>query len=235
MGGVEFCDDIVEPQAAPGVRGGISFLGLGQHVCFPVREALRLGNLLPEEVGIELLKAHVCNAQGLHVVLQLDKVNRLEFHALTGEKISGHNLEESRKETPYDLHFFVIEDDRAALYERIDARVDFMMEEGLYDEVAFLKAMGLTKEHVSMQGIGYKEILKAMDGEYSLEEAVRIIKRDSRHYAKRQLTWFRREKDAVHLLRQDFGGDSMKLLKEIIRQLEETTTIRAKEVGNPYE
>lgn len=201
------------------------------------REKMRL---IAEEEGPEalyekLLAADPEAAAQIHPHNIKRVIRALEFHALTGEKISGHNLEESRKETPYDLHFFVIEDDRAALYERIDARVDFMMEEGLYDEVAFLKAMGLTKEHVSMQGIGYKEILKAMDGEYSLEEAVRIIKRDSRHYAKRQLTWFRREKDAVHLLRQDFGGDSMKLLKEIIRQLEETTTIRAKEVGKPYE
>ena len=85
--------------------------------------------------------------------------------------------------------------DRAALYERIDRRVDIMMEQGLVDEVKHLKEMGCTRDMVAMQGLGYKEILDYLDGKISLEEAVYIIKRDTRHFAKRQLTWFKRERD----------------------------------------
>ena len=85
--------------------------------------------------------------------------------------------------------------DRAALYERIDRRVDIMMEQGLVDEVKRLKEMGCTRDMVAMQGLGYKEILDYLDGRISLEEAVYIIKRDTRHFAKRQLTWFKRERD----------------------------------------
>ena len=161
-------------------------------------------------------------------------IRALEFYHLTGSKISEHNAREKEKESPFDLHFFVIEDERSSLYERIDRRVDFMMAEGLMDETAYLKAMGLGRQHVSMQGLGYKEMLDYYDGKTSLEEAVRIIKRDSRHYAKRQLTWFRREKAAVHLNRKDFSDSTELLLKEILRQLEESTGIRAKEVKDPY-
>ena len=82
-----------------------------------------------------------------------------------------------------------------ALYERIDRRVDIMMEQGLVDEVKRLKEMGCTRDMVAMQGLGYKEILDYLDGTISLGEAVYIIKRDTRHFAKRQLTWFKRERD----------------------------------------
>ena len=138
-------------------------------------------------------------------------IRALEYYKETGMTISAHNEAERQRETPYDLHFFVLNDDRAVLYDRIDRRVDFMMAEGLYDEVMYLRQMGLTRDMVSMQGLGYKEMLDCMDGRYDLDEAVRILKRDSRHYAKRQITWFKREKDAVWIDRADFGGDSRKI------------------------
>jgi tRNA dimethylallyltransferase len=96
--------------------------------------------------------------------------------------------------------------DRAKLYERIDARVDRMMEMGLAAEVQRLKEQGLTAEDVSMQGIGYRQILRALDGQYPMEEAVRLIKRDSRRFAKRQLTWFRRERNVTWIDLDDFSG-----------------------------
>ena len=138
-------------------------------------------------------------------------IRALEYYKETGMTISAHNEAERQRETPYDLHFFVLNDDRAVLYDRIDRRVDFMMAEGLYDEVMYLRQMGLTRDMVSMQGLGYKEMLDCMDGRYELDEAVRILKRDSRHYAKRQVTWFKREKDAIWIDRADFGGDSIKI------------------------
>ena len=138
-------------------------------------------------------------------------IRALEFYRETGNRISDHNETEKQRETPYDLLFFVINEARDTLYDRIDRRVDFMLEEGLQDEVAYLRAMGLTREMVSMQGLGYKEMLDVLDEKIPYEEGVRILKRDTRHFAKRQLTWFRREKDAVWIDRADFGGDSIKI------------------------
>ena len=148
-------------------------------------------------------------------------IRALEFYRLTGKQISGHNEEQKGKEAPYNFAYFVLNDDRARLYERIDARVDQMMREGLLQEVEGLKAEGLRRGMVSMQGLGYKELLAFLDGECSLEEAVRVLKRDTRHFAKRQLTWFRRERDVIWLDRQRFGSDDGAILEEMLRILKE--------------
>lgn len=134
-------------------------------------------------------------------------IRALEFNNQTGLKISDHNREEREKESPYDFKYFVLNDDRKLLYERIDKRIDIMLEKGLVDEVKKLKAMGCTKDMVSMQGLGYKEILSYLDGDISLDEAVYILKRDTRHFAKRQLTWFRRERSVIWVNKNEFGSD----------------------------
>ncbi len=110
--------------------------------------------------------------------------------------------------------------DRDALYERIDRRVDLMLEQGLIEEVKALKEMGCTRGMVSMQGLGYKEILDYLDGRCSLDEAVYIIKRDTRHFAKRQLTWFKRERDVRLLELEKFGGDQERVLSHILTEWE---------------
>ena len=119
----------------------------------------------------------------------------------------------------------MLNDDRQKLYERIDMRVDKMMDEGLIEEVRGLKEMGLTKECVSMQGLGYKEMLAYLDGEISLEEAVYIIKRDTRHFAKRQITWFKRERDVIWLNKGEFGYDEDRILAEMVKELEKREII----------
>lgn len=124
-------------------------------------------------------------------------IRALEYHRLTGQKISEHNQEQRRKSSPYEAYYFVLTMDRAKLYQRIDLRVDLMLEQGLVEEVRKLKEMGLTENDVSMQGLGYKEILAFLDGRMTLEEAIYVLKRDTRHFAKRQLTWFRREPEAI--------------------------------------
>lgn len=134
-------------------------------------------------------------------------IRALEYNKQTGLKISDHNKEEREKESPYDFKYFVLNDDRKLLYERIDKRIDIMLEKGLVDEVKKLKAMGCTKDMVSMQGLGYKEILSYLDGDISLDEAVYILKRDTRHFAKRQLTWFRRERSVIWINKNEFGSD----------------------------
>lgn len=123
-------------------------------------------------------------------------IRALEYHHQTGEKISTHNEVERQKISPYNFAYFVLNNDRDILYQRIEQRIDNMISSGLIDEVASLmERYELTRDMVSMQGLGYKEIAAYLDGEITLEEAVYILKRDTRHFAKRQLTWFKREKD----------------------------------------
>lgn len=145
-------------------------------------------------------------------VLHANNVKRviraIEFYEKTGKRISEHNEEQHEKESPYRFLYFVLTDERSRLYEKIDKRVDAMLDAGLVDEVQNLKKMGCSKSLVSMQGLGYKEILEYLDGECTLADAVYRIKRDTRHFAKRQLTWFRREKDVIWISRQDFRPPS---------------------------
>ena len=117
----------------------------------------------------------------------------IEFYELSGQKISEHNDRERKKEPPYDYRFFVLNLDREKLYRRIDERVDSMMESGLLSEVERLKEYGCTRDMTSMQGLGYKQLFAYLEGETTLDEAVGRIKRETRHFAKRQITWFKRE------------------------------------------
>ena len=115
----------------------------------------------------------------------------------------------------------MLSDKRERLYERIEKRVDEMLQDGLVEEVKKLKQMGCHQGMVSMQGLGYKEILSYLDGEISLEEAVRLLKRDTRHFAKRQLTWFRREKDVIWVDKDRFLYDDEKILEFMLEKLAE--------------
>ena len=132
-------------------------------------------------------------------------IRAIEFFRQTGQKMSEHNMEQRERTSPYNFEYFVLSDDRTVLYERIDRRIDKMLEEGLVDEVRRLLEDGVERGCVSMQGLGYKELAAYLAGEISLDEAVYILKRDTRHFAKRQLTWFRREKD-VNFVRLDELG-----------------------------
>ena len=152
---------------------------------------------LAREHGAEYLhgilrEVDPASAEAIHANNIKRVIRALEFYHLSGKKISEHNETERQKQSPYNFAYFVLTDERAKLYERIDRRVDAMIEAGLVEEVKKLKSMGCSREMVSMQGLGYKEILAYLDGGCTLEEAVYIIKRETRHFAKRQLTWFKR-------------------------------------------
>ena len=147
-------------------------------------------------------------------------IRAIEFYRQTGKKISLHNEQEREKQSPYQFLYYVLDTDRKTLYERIDRRVDRMMEHGLVDEVKHLADMGCTRDMVSMQGLGYKEILDYLSGEISLEEAVYILKRDTRHFAKRQITWFKRERDVRWLELEQFQNDRKKVLEHILDEIE---------------
>lgn len=139
-------------------------------------------------------------------------IRAIEFYEKTGKKISEHNREQRQNDSPYNFAYFVLNDDREEIYERINGRADLMMAQGLVEEVRALRESGCRKDMVSMQGLGYKELLSYLEGEISLEEAVYLIKRDTRHFAKRQLTWFRREKEVIWVDKTVFDYDSQKIL-----------------------
>jgi tRNA dimethylallyltransferase len=120
----------------------------------------------------------------------------LEFYHDTGLRMSEHNARQRMKESPFDYRYFVLYTDRSRLYERIGVRVDEMLEKGLLSEVKCLRERGLTEDMTSMHAIGYRQLFAYLDGRNSYDEAVENIKRETRRYAKRQLTWFRREKNA---------------------------------------
>ena len=143
-------------------------------------------------------------------------VRALTFFEMTGEKLSEHNKRERERSSPFDFAYFVLTMDRKKLYERIDKRVDLMFDMGLVDEVKALMAKGYDKSLVSMQGIGYKEVIDYLNGKTSLEECIDIIKRDTRHFAKRQLTWFKREKVVTYIDKDEFVSED-KCLKEMLR------------------
>ena len=145
-------------------------------------------------------------------------IRALEFYEKTGTPISVHNKQERERESPYQFAYVVLTRDRGELYRRIDLRVDQMMGAGLLEEVKGLRDRGYTRDLVSMQGLGYKELLSYLDGECSLSEAVRIIKRDTRHFAKRQLTWFRRERQTDWISMD--GKTDEEVLKELATVME---------------
>ena len=139
-------------------------------------------------------------------------IRALEFYKQNGTRISEHNEEQKEHVSPYQLAYFVLNAPRPLLYERIDARVDEMLKNGLVEEVKTLQRMGCHRGMVSMQGLGYKEILAWLEGEYPYDEAVRILKRDTRHFAKRQLTWFRREGEVTWVDKDKFDYNDSQIL-----------------------
>lgn len=169
----------------------------------------------------ELQKVDPESASAIHAHNVKRVIRALEFYRMTGQKISQHNEEQRRRSSPYNFAYFVLNDDRAKLYARIEQRIDEMLEQGLVDEVKALKEMGCRRGMVSMQGLGYKEILAYLDGECTLEEAVDILKRDTRHFAKRQLTWFKRERDVIWLNKEDYAYDEEAILASVLKILQE--------------
>ena len=181
---------------------------------------------LMQEKGEEYLHAMLrkvdeASAMSIHPNNRKRMIRALEYYHLTGQKISEHNEVQREKESIYQSCYFVLNDDREKLYARIDERVDKMLTDGLVEEVTRLMEKGCRRDMVSMQGLGYKEILDYLSGEITLERAVYLIKRDTRHFAKRQLTWFRREKEVIWLEKEKFGYDDGKILDYMTEKMKE--------------
>lgn len=221
----EAMEDIYSKGKIPIVAGGTGFYiqSLIYDIDFTedednseIRE--KYENILQEkgkEYLYELLKqVDIKSTENIHMNNTKRVIRALEYYEINKSPISKHNEEESLKDSPYNFEYFVLTKNREKLYNDIDRRVDIMLDNGLVDEVIRLKDMGLSRDNISMQGIGYKEILDYLDGKTSLEEAVYIIKRDTRHFAKRQLTWFRREKK-VTFIDKDIYKDENEILKHM--------------------
>lgn len=180
-----------------------------------------LANQQGNEVLHAMLKAvDPVSAEKIHANNRKRVIRALEFYEKTKTPISEHNEAEASKESPYAFCYFVLNDDREKVYERIEMRIDMMLQAGLIEEVKSLREKGYHKSMVSMQGLGYKEILSYLEGEITVEEAIYILKRDTRHFAKRQLTWFRREKDVTWIHKPDFSYDDDKILKFMIEKID---------------
>ena len=188
-------------------------------------EAAENGDTVYDKEGNEVLhgmlaKVDEKSAKDIHPNNVKRVIRALEYFHQTGKKISEHNEEQSQNVSPYNFVYFVLNDDRKLLYERIDRRVDEMFEEGLEQEVKRLIDSGLTRESISMQGIGYKEMFDYFDGMYDIDTAKELIKQDTRHFAKRQLTWFRREKDVTWINYENYNhskDDMLEAMIEIIK------------------
>ena len=192
----------------------------------PIRKELEqlakeLGDKAPGALYEKLSHIDPEAARQIHANNIKRVIRAIEYFEQTGEKISEHNEEMHQKESPYNFLYYVLTRDRKTLYERIDKRVDIMIANGLVKEIEKLKAMGCHRGQTSMQGLGYKEILDYLDGSCTLDEAVYILKRDTRHFAKRQLTWFRRERDVRWLDLDRYQGNTDRILKDILKDCEE--------------
>ena len=192
----------------------------------PIRKELEqlakeLGDKAPGALYEKLSHIDPEAARQIHANNIKRVIRAIEYFEQTGEKISEHNEEMHQKESPYNFLYYVLTRDRKTLYERIDKRVDIMIANGLVKEIEKLKAMGCHRGQTSMQGLGYKEILDYLDGSCTLDEAVYILKRDTRHFAKRQLTWFRRERDVRWLDLDRYQGNTDLILKDISKDCEE--------------
>lgn len=165
------------------------------------------------------------SAEAIHPNNSKRVIRALEYYRIHHMPISAHNRSQREKESPYQFCYFVLNEDRGTLYRHIDQRVDQMMEQGLWEEVQGLYDRGYRKDLVSMQGLGYKELLAVIDGTDELEEAIYKIKRDTRHFAKRQLTWFRSKPEIVWVNKEDYDHDEEKILAYILDTLEQQQII----------
>ena len=175
-----------------------------------------------EEVFSQLQTIDPDAAAKLHLSDRKRIIRAMEVYLETGETITAHNLRTQSLPPKYTPIWFALEDaDRATLYQRIDRRVENMLEQGLLEEIRQLLASGVPAKATAMQAIGYKEFIAALQGECSLAQATAQVQQASRNYAKRQLTWFRRNK-AIHWLQRTEDVGSGEILAQARQILAET-------------
>lgn len=228
-------DEIYSKKKIPIVVGGTGFyiqallydIDFNETEGHPYREQLEtyVENNGADALHNKLQEIDPVAAKTIHVNNVKRVLRAIEFYYETGTQISTHNEAERIKESPYNFCYFVLNDKRDVLYERIDERIDIMMEEGLLNEVQGLLEQGYSRDLVSMQGLGYKEMVSYLEQEISLEEAVRILKRDTRHFAKRQLTWFKRERDVIWIAKNEYQNQTETIVNKMLACIKEREII----------
>lgn len=224
-------DEIWEKGKIPIIAGGTGFYiqALLYDIDFQEEEEDRTFRhrfeQMAEEKGIRYLHEKLrevdpVSAEVIHPNNKKRVIRALEYFHETGRPISAHNTEQKQKQSPYDFLYVVLTMDRSRLYERIDQRVDKMVTEGLFEEAEQLIKRGYTRDLISMQAIGYKELFDYFEGAVSKEDVIAQIKKDTRHFAKRQLTWFRREREVVFLDKERFGTEEL-VVEEILHMAQE--------------
>lgn len=181
----------------------------------------------PEKLYQKLCEIDPESAKIIHQNNVKRVIRAIEFFEENGYCISVHNKTQAEKKSPYKNAYFVLNDDREYIYKKCDLRVDNMIDSGLIEEVSQLMKEGYLENTTSMQALGYKEIVKYLKGEYSLDEAIYVLKRDTRHFVKRQITYFKREKDAIWLDLRDYDRDIEKITDKMKEILYEKGIIRA--------
>ena len=171
-----------------------------------------------EDVYAQLQTIDPEAAARLHLSDKKRIIRAMEVFLETGETITAHNKRTQAIPPRYNPIWFALEDEnRQDLYDRIDRRVDVMLEMGLIHEIRALLDSGIPTDCTAMQAIGYKEFLAAIDGRITIEEAADQVRQSSRHYAKRQLTWFRRNQN-IHWLRRKPGGEILSAARQILHE-----------------
>lgn len=226
----QYMEEILSKGKIPIVSGGTGFYiqSLLYDVEFSVEDNNKeiRNNLekIHEEKGAEYLHNMLReideeSADAIHENNVKRVIRAIEYFRITGEKISEHNKRESNKNSPYLFKYYCLNMDRKLLYERINKRVDIMIENGLVEEVKKLLNMGYSKNLISMQGIGYKEIVSYLQKEMTLDEAIDTIKQETRRFAKRQLTWFKREKNVEFINYEDYEFDKKRILEYMVNDI----------------
>ena len=174
------------------------------------------------EAMLELLRSiDPDSAARLHLADRKRIIRALEVYYETGETITAHNLKTQAIPPRFDPLWLGLDfEDRKDLYWRVDKRVDIMLEQGLVEEIRALLASGIPEKATAMQAIGYKEFVAALRGEMTIEAAADEVRKASRHYAKRQLTWFRRNKAMHWLVRKGTGGEILDQARQILREFD---------------
>lgn len=226
---IKYIDEIIKDGKIPIISGGTGLyidsliynIEFGDTICdWELRESLKreaseMGN---EYLHNKLKEIDPEAAKKIHMNNVKRVIRAIEVYTYTQKTITSHQEDSKKKPSKYNFIVFGLTMDREKLYERINQRVDLMMEKGLVDEVNKLIEMGYDKSTIAMQGIGYKEILSYLRGEITLDEAVYVLKRDTRHYAKRQLTWFNRMKNVTWINMDQFNNvhEILKNIKDVI-------------------
>lgn len=188
-----------------GLLKGLQFEGVNQDIRLKLEDRLSKEGI--ENLYKELIQKDPILVSKIHPNNHRRVLRALEYILTTGETFSSYNENQRKLPSLYQEVYLILDLPREILYERINLRVDEMIKEGLIEEVKHLMNMGLTKEYQSMKGLDYKQVIDYLEGVYDFDEMVETIKKETRHFAKRQLTWYKREDKAYWIHKNEYKDE----------------------------